>query len=417
MKTEIITIGDELLIGQVENTNASWIARTLNDHGIAVARGTTISDRREDILSAIKQAKERAKLIILTGGLGPTNDDLTKYALCDYFNTTLAVNTDVLNDIKAFLSAKNGVLNERNKKQAEVPANARIIRNDYGTAPGLLFEEKQHVIVALPGVPHEMKNMISNHLIPMLEKDYQVSSIYHKTIMTYGAFEAELAETLTDFEKALPSEIKMAYLPSLGYIRLRLSVSGIERNKGVQLIEKQIDKLKDIIPGYIYGYDNQPLELVLGELLKQKNKTIATAESCTGGAMASLITSIPGSSAYYKGSIVAYDNTAKESLLMVSEDVIGQHGAVSKLVVEQMVKGAIKRFNADYAIATSGIAGPAGGTSEKPVGTTWIAVGDKTNVLSEKFTFGNRRDRNIAKSAFTGLNMMRKFIINKENVI
>ncbi len=410
MKTEIITIGDELLIGQVENTNASWIARTLNDHGIAVARVTTISDQREDILSAIKQAKERAKLIILTGGLGPTNDDITKYTLCEYFNTTLAVNTDVLNDIKAFLSAKNAVLNERNKKQAEVPVDARIIRNDYGTAPGLLFENKQHIVVALPGVPHEMKNMINKHLIPMLKKDYQASSVYHKTIMTYGAFEAELAEKLNDFENELPAEIKMAYLPSLGYIRLRLSVSGIGRNEGIQLVEKQVDKLNGIIPGYIYGYDNQPLELVLGELLKQNNKTVATAESCTGGAIANLVTSIPGSSAYYKGSVVAYDNSIKASLLMVDPSVIDKHGAVSRPVVEQMVNGAIKRFNADYAIATSGIAGPAGGTPQKPVGTTWIAVGNNTTVHAEQFVFGNRRDRNIAKSAYTGLNMLRKFI-------
>ncbi len=413
MNAAIITIGDELLIGQVENTNASWIAREFNDHGIGISNITTISDQEDDILYAIEQARKIANLIVITGGLGPTNDDITKNTLCNYFDTSLVMNQEVLSDIKTYLAAKNASLNEHNKKQAEVPQKARIIRNEYGTAPGLIFEDRSHIIVALPGVPKEMKNMIRYRLIPILEKEYELTSIYHKTIMTHGCFEAQLAEKLVPFEKQLPDPVKLAYLPSPGHIRLRLSISGVDKNTGVKMVEQEIQKLREIIPDYIFGYDNQPLHEVLGNLLRLKRKTIVTAESCTGGAIAKLITSIPGCSEYYKGSIVAYDNKIKESLLGVDPDDIYQHGAVSRHVVETMVSGAIKNFDADFAITTSGIAGPTGGTQEKPVGTTWIAVGDANHVVSKKFLFGNHRDRNILKSAFTGMNMMRKFILGE----
>jgi nicotinamide-nucleotide amidase len=412
MNAEIVSIGDELLIGQVINTNSSWIARQLNLIGIKVNKMVTIGDTRKEILETLRESSVDSNIIFITGGLGPTSDDITKPALCEYFNTTLRFDEDVFAMVDQFVSKRGGAMNELNHGQAMVPVSARIIKNNIGTAPGLWFEKVNKIYISMPGVPFEMEDMMTESIIPLLKDQFKLPFIFHKTILTTGIPESKLAIAIEKWEHQLPEDIKLAYLPSPGMVRLRLSGYGAETIENT--ICAETDKLKRILGDAIYGYDNDTMETVVGNLLKNCKKTLATAESCTGGNVARMITSVPGSSEYFKGSIVAYSNEVKTNLLKVSIDLINSKGSVSKEVVESMAINILDILNCDYAISISGIAGPTGGTIEKPVGTVWIAIASKEkNIVSEKFIFGDSRDRNIKRASAAALNLLRIYLKNQ----
>ncbi len=408
MLAEIITIGDELLIGQVVDTNSAWIAKELNLIGIKVHQITSVSDSKEHIIKALSDAKQKASLILITGGLGPTSDDITKPTLCEFFNTHLIKDESTLDHIKQMFE-KRGMktLNERNQKQAEVPATCTVIKNPVGTAPCMWFEQDGVVFVSMPGVPFEMEEIMRTAVLPKIISHFNTPAIIHKTVQTFGIPESMLAEQIESWENALPTDLKLAYLPSPEGIRLRLSISGKDKAEMQQIVDNEVEKLKTFIPKAIFGYDNQTLQEAIGILLKEKKKTVATAESCTGGHVAKLITEISGCSQYFMGSVVAYSNKVKESVLKVNKLNIDLYGAVSQQVVVEMALGALNLFGTDYAIATSGVAGPNGGSAEKPVGTVWIAIASKDKIVSKQFSFGTLRHINIRRAASTALNMLR----------
>ncbi len=412
MKAEIITIGDEILIGQIIDSNSAWIAQELNKIGITVHQISSISDKEEHIIDALNQAKERADLILITGGLGPTKDDLTKHTLVKYFNTKLVFNEQVHEQIKILLAQRNVEMNKLNSLQAELPENCEIINNSNGTAQGMWFEQNNTFFISMPGVPFEMKKIVTDELIPKLKREFKTKSVYHKTVMTQGIPESMLSIKISDWENNLPNGIKLAYLPQPGMVRLRLSCSCENINKFAEIIETEINKLYDIIPNAIFGFNDISLEETVGKLLTKKNKTIATAESCTGGTIAQMLTAISGSSKYVRGSVVAYSNDIKENILGVKTESLIKYGAVSNQVVEEMATGILKLMKSDYSIAVSGIAGPNGGTKEKPVGTIHIAIASKNGVKSHKFLYGEHRGRNIRRSALTALNLLRLEIMN-----
>ncbi len=408
MKTEIISIGDELLIGQVVNTNAAWIGEQMTMAGIKVYQAVSIADDYDHIFEALKLASERADIVLITGGLGPTKDDITKKTLCDFFDSKLVFNEAVFEDVKEIFRVRGRQVTDLNRKQAEVPDNCTVIRNVHGTAPGMWFEKDGIIFVSMPGVPFEMKPMMTDYIIPELQQRFNLPAIYHKTVLTQGVPESEMAAMIEDWENSLPHNVKLAYLPQPGIVRLRLTASGKNRDKLVALVENEIIKLKKIIGEYIFGFDKDTLEEVVGNLLREKSKTVSSAESCTGGYIAHLITSVAGSSDYYKGSVVSYANEIKSRILGVEEKDIERYGAVSESVVSQMAVGVREKFKTDYAVATSGVAGPTGGTKEKPVGTTWIAVATSDKVFAKQFHFGEHRGRNIRRAALMALDMLRK---------
>jgi nicotinamide-nucleotide amidase len=414
MKAELVSIGDEILIGQITNTNAAWMGEELTRIGIEVVRNTVVADRREDILEILEESGKRADLVILTGGIGPTKDDITKSILAEYFGSRLVHSEEALKRIKHLLRGRVK-MNKLNIAQAMLPDNCKAIPNFNGTASGMWFEKDGTQYISLPGVPYEMQAMMTDYILPALNEEFKLDAIVHKTLLVQGIAESHLATMLGEYEETLPPEVKLAYLPSPGRIRLRLTATGKNRQEIVKLVDAEMERLIPYIPkGHIYGYGDEQLERLVGELLKERKATLALAESCTGGAIAQLITSVPGSSAYFIGSVVAYSNQIKEKVLGVDPASIEQHGAVSRDVAEQMAEGVRKRFGADYSIATSGIAGPDGGTDEKPVGTTWIAVASGNTTESEVYRFGDHRGRNITKAALTGLNMLRNLVINSK---
>jgi nicotinamide-nucleotide amidase len=414
VNAEIITIGDEILIGQIIDTNSAWMARELNLLGINVYQITSISDNNEHIINSLEQAASRADIILVTGGLGPTKDDITKQTIAGYFGATLVQNKEVLQHIYNLLQPRGIKINELNIRQADVPDNCQIIFNSCGTAPGMWFDRNGKVYVFMPGVPFEMTNMMTHEVLPRLKKYFETPAIVHKTLMLYGIAESALAQLIEPWELQLPEYIKLAYLPSMGMLKLRLTAKGENYNFLSSLIEQEVGKLLPVINGWHYGYDDELLEVTIGKLLKNNNKTISTAESCTGGKIASFITSVPGSSSYFKGAIVAYANEIKTSLLNVPSELINEKGAVSQQVVESMAANACQILGSDYSIATSGIAGPDGGTPEKPVGTVWIAVASKHKVIARKYFFSdNNRDRNIQRSSLSAMNELRKLIIEE----
>lgn len=414
MKAEIITIGDELLIGQTIDTNSAWIAHKLNLIGVDIIKIVSISDKKDEITKALDNAKQNAELVLITGGLGPTNDDITKKTLANYYGVKLVQNKEVLKHVEGFAIKRKLNMNERNVRQAEVPENCTILHNEIGTAPGMLFNDNNKIIISMPGVPFEMKELMNNNVIPLLKEKKNNLSIIHKIVLTQGISESKLAEVLEGWESKLPDELSLAYLPSPGIIKLRLTAKGNNKQKLEKILQDQISKLEKIIPKLICGYDLEKLEELVGKLLIDKGKTLSTAESCTGGNIAHLITSIPGSSDYFKGSVVAYSNEIKQNILSVSSSNLNNYGAVSKQVVEEMVLSIKKLFNTDFAIAISGIAGPSGGTVDKPVGTTWIAVADNDKVITKKYIFGDHRERNIKRASLTALNLLQKLILRKE---
>jgi len=415
MNAEIITIGNEILIGQITDTNTTFIAEQLTLNGIQVSNTQTVPDARRSIINAINLAISRAGLVIITGGLGPTNDDITKKTLCEFFETELIINEEVLADVKNLILRRSKTINESNRKQAEVPKSAVVLRNTVGTAPGLWLEKNHVIVVALPGVPFEMKYLMLNEVLPRIKKNFNLPFIVHKTINTYGMPESSLSEKLADWEKNLNEKMELAYLPSPKGIKLRLTYVGKQKNILENAVNEQVEKLKLIIPELIFGYGETSLENAVAELLISQGKTVATAESCTGGYIAHLLTSISGSSAFFKGSVVAYANSVKEDVLHVSKENITNYGAVSEAVVKEMALQAKKMMNTDFAIATSGIAGPDGGTADKPVGTVWIAVATDNEVIARLHNFFVLREINIMHAASSALNMLRiKLLENKQ---
>lgn len=421
MNAELLTIGDEILIGQIINTNSVWMAQQLNMAGISVIHMSSVADKKQAIIDALDAASKRSDIVLITGGLGPTKDDITKSTFCEYFSTHLVLDNDVLSDVTIFFNNRNKDVSDINKKQAEVPFGCKVIRNKNGTAPGMWMEKNNVHFISMPGVPYEMQGMITDDVIPELKKRYKLPFIYHKTILTQGIGESVLCELISDWEDGLAiNEIGLAYLPSPGMVRLRLSSKGFDEVILKHKIDFEIEKVNPLIDKYIYGYESygeeQPkLEDILGKILLDKKLKLGLAESCTGGYISHLITSVSGSSAYFNGCIVPYHNEFKHALLCVDNSVFETSGAVSNDCVTAMVKQTLIKFNADVAIAVSGIAGPNGGTIEKPVGTTWIAVAYKDQVVSKQFVFGDNRMRNIQTTAITAMNMLRKLILNIED--
>ncbi len=411
IQAEIITIGEELLIGQVIDTNSAWISQQLNLIGISVKQITSISDDKQQIIDTLNQVITRSKIVLITGGLGPTKDDITKHTLAAFFNSELVFNEEAYKNIEAIFAKRNLRVTELNRLQAYLPDKCKVIPNLEGTACGMLFKKNDSIIISMPGVPYEMKTMMEKFILKELQNEFNLPHVVHKTILTQGIGESFLAEKIEEWENNLPENISLAYLPSPGIVRLRLSAKGNNKTELENSIQNQVNKLKELISEYIYGYDNDTLEIIIGRLLTEKNSTLAVAESCTGGYLSHLITSVPGSSAYFKGGIVSYANEIKKNELNVNEKDLAKYGAVSKEVVEQMAKNILIKFNTDYSIATSGIAGPDGGTPEKPVGMVWIAIADKNSVNSNVYFMGEHRGRNIQKSAITALNMLRKKIV------
>lgn len=418
MNAELLTIGNEILIGQITNTNAVWMAQQLNQIGVNVTHMSSVADDTQAILNAFADAEKRADIVLITGGLGPTKDDITKTTFCEYFNTTLVENEEVLKDVTTFFAKRNKDVTPINKKQAEVPQGCLVIRNKNGTAPGMWMEKNNTIYVSMPGVPYEMKLMVSDFVIPEIKKRFELPFIYHKTILTQGIGESVLSDLISDWEDTLAEKnIGLAYLPSPGMVRLRLSGAGKNENDLISKIETEVETIKPLIEKYIYGFEEygkeQPkMEEILGELLLKNNLKLALAESCTGGYISHLITSVAGSSAYYNGGVVPYHNEFKHNLLQVDNTIFEKHGAVSEECVLAMAKQVMVNLKSDTAIAVSGVAGPSGGTEDKPVGTVWIAVAFKNIIKAKRFQFGDDRLRNIQVSASTGMNMLRKLVIN-----
>lgn len=407
----IVTIGDEILIGQIVDTNSAWLGQELGKMGIRVSFRASVGDVKEHILNALNEACKYADIIITTGGLGPTKDDITKQTFCEYFNTKLVMNEKVLSWVTEIFTKRNLPILDANTFQAMVPENCEVLFNKSGTAPGMLFHHNQKIIISMPGVPFEMKTIFEDECIPRLKKHFTLPFIFHRTIQTASIGESFLAEKIKHWENNLPEHINLAYLPSVGQVRLRLSAYG--DNEQVLNLEMNsiVKELYAIAGDYIFGEENDSLQLVLGNLLKQKKATLSTAESCTGGFISHLITTVPGSSAYYKGSIISYDNNVKIHELGVSSQIIEKFGAVSEACVIEMANGVRKKLKTDYAIATSGIAGPDGGTSEKPVGTVWIAISSEKETIAKQFNMGDNRERTILRTALQGMDMLRKLLL------
>jgi len=412
MTAEIITIGDELLIGQVVDTNSAFIARELNKTGISVFQITSVSDSRHHILTALEEASRRAPLVILTGGLGPTKDDITKSVLAEYTDDQLIFHPETLRNIEAMMAARGIAMNSLNMKQAEVPSRCTVIPNSCGTAPGMWLEKDGVVYVSMPGVPFEMKTMMLDEVLPRLQQRFRTDNILHRTLLVTGFPESALALRIENWENKLPQNIKLAYLPGSGIIRLRLSSSGADMQYLIAQTEKEIEELRVILGNHIISENDETIEEIVARMLTERRQTVATAESCTGGNIACLLTSISGSSAYFKGSVVAYANDIKEKILQVKVSDLQQYGAVSEQVVTQMAVSVRKLMRVDYGIAASGIAGPTGGTEEKPVGTIWIAVASASQTVAKLLHLGNNRESNIQRTSTAALNLLREMIGN-----
>lgn len=415
MTAEIITIGDEILIGQIVDTNSAFLGKELNKVGISIYQITSVQDDKNHILKALKEAEDNADIIIVTGGLGPTKDDITKHTICEYFNDTLVENKDVLAHIEHLFSTYISTpISDLNRRQAQVPSKAKVLMNQFGTAPGMWIEKNEKVFVSLPGVPYEMKGLITNEVIPALRKKFKFPYIKHRTLLTYGLGESAIANRIEAWEDALPDFIKLAYLPNLGRVRLRLSGITLDKAMLDAELEKQIALLLPQIEDIFVGFEEDiSLEAIVGKQLTELGKTVAVAESCTGGQIAKAITANAGASKYFKGSIVSYATESKVNILDVPKQDIELHSVVSREVAEAMADHVRKMFNSDYGISTTGNAGPSKGDSDAEVGTVWIAIANKDKVYSEVFNFGNHRDKVIMKATNKAFEMLQKEILKK----
>ena len=413
MKAEIITIGDEILIGQIIDTNSQWIGQELNKIGVSVYQITSIQDDKQHILNAFKEAQERVDIVIITGGLGPTKDDITKKTIAEFFNDTeIIVYQEVIDHIKCLFKKMNHPFREIQRTQANLPSKATLLKNSFGTAPGMWFYENNTVFVSLPGVPYEMKGLITSEVLPRIQQQFKLPFIIHKTIMTYGQGESTIAERIEDFENNLPPVLKLAYLPSFGRVRLRLSGKGEDKAVLEALLDAAVAEVYQLIPEIITGLDDDTsLEKRVGALLKAKNKTICTAESLTGGKIAATLVSIAGASAYYKGSFVTYTAATKISMLNVSAKTIEKHSVVSKEVALEMARGAKEKLQTNYAIAVTGNAGPTTDKNDKSLGTIFIALVSDSKEVVEEFNFGQPREKVINRTVSKSLEILQREIL------
>lgn len=409
MNAEIITIGDEILIGQIVDTNSAFIAQELNKIGVSVYQITSVQDEKEHILKSFNEAEENADVIIITGGLGPTKDDITKHTICEYFNDSLIQNDEVLRHIEnLFAKFITTPISEINRQQALVPSKALVLNNRFGTAPGMLLEKNDKVFISLPGVPYEMKGLITNEVIPYLQKKYNRPYILHRTLLTYGLGESAIAERLDRWEDELPQNIKLAYLPNLGKVRLRLTAKGFDKS----LLKSEILRLEKELIGYVddvfVGFEGEEsIETLIGKLLLAKNQTIATAESCTGGGIAKMITSVPGASKYFIGSVISYNEQIKTDFLKVSAKTIKKHSVISAAVAEEMAHGIQRLYKTNYAIAITGNAGPTTDKTDKSVGVVFISILTPRGIITEEFNFGQPREKVIERASVKALELLR----------
>ncbi len=406
MLAEIITIGDEILIGQIVDTNSAWMAAELNKIGVKIKQITSISDEAQHIVKALEEAQSCADIILITGGLGPTKDDITKLTLAKYFNMPLRLDEETLAHVKEFFDKLNRPMIEVNIKQAEVPDGCTVIKNKNGTAPCMWFEHHGKIIVSMPGVPFEMKYLMEDEIIPRIKERFEMPFIFHQNILTAGLGESFLAEQIADIENALPAYIKLAYLPKLGQVRLRLSASGTNEAQILTDVAFYTKQIIERIEKYVVLTEDLPFEKAVLNLMDKHQLTLSLAESCTGGYVSHLFTQHPGSSSVFQGGAVTYSNDLKQLVLGVSETTLAAFGAVSEQTAAEMAQGAVKNFRTDYAVAITGIAGPDGGTPEKPVGMVWIAVASKTEVKAKMFKFASQRFQNIERSAMAALMML-----------
>jgi nicotinamide-nucleotide amidase len=407
VRAELLTIGDEILYGQIVDTNSQWMSTALGEAGIRVVRKTSVGDNEQDILKSVAEAEQRADIILITGGLGPTSDDLTKPCLARYFGCDLKIHPEALEEVTAFLKSRGRELTEVNRQQAALPVCCEKITNALGTAPGMWFEKNGKVFVAMPGVPFEMKRMMTDTIIPRLKVTFNPPALHHKVIRTIGLGESFLAEKIADWEKALPSHVKLAYLPGMGEVKLRITSSGDDPAALAAEAEALSAALNDSIGQYIYGYDDEPIEVVIGNTLRDKKLTISVAESCTGGYLSHMITSVPGSSAYFLGSMIPYAYEVKMRQLGVKPETLEKYGAVSEPTIVEMANIVRAKFNTDIGVATSGIAGPGGATPDKPVGMVWIAYSDKHQTVTRKLQLTKDRLLNIKYASVAVLNLIR----------
>ena len=413
IKATLLSIGDELLIGQTVNTNVSWMGQKLNEIGIDIAHMVTLSDNENDIIEQINIAFQNAQIVLITGGLGPTSDDITRDTLCKLFDSKLVLDEKVLENINQIFSLRKRLITPETEDLANVPEKAITIYNSQGTAPGTIFTKNNKMLASMPGVPYEMKAMMKETVIPYIIENYKLPIILHSHILTAGVGETQISQQLVEIEKELPEYMKLAYLPSLGKVKLRLTAKGTEKALMESALAKETEKIKNAVPEYIYGFGNDVFEQKIGEMLMEKKLKLGCAESCTGGFISHSITKIAGSSAYFNGSIIAYSNAVKHNILGVQLETLSQFGAVSEETVSEMIDGALRVLECDIAIAISGVAGPGGGSIEKPVGTIIIGIGNKVHKIIKRLTFTNDRTKNIHISGVVALEMLRKFLIKQ----
>ncbi len=410
MRAIVITIGDELLNGTTVDTNSAFLGRELGNIGIQLFEKLAISDKKEHIIDSLERYVGKADLILFTGGLGPTKDDITKQTLCEYFGGTLVRDASVLAGIEKAFARRGLTMTDRNSDQALVPDVCTVVPNAYGTAPGMLFEQNGSLVFSMPGVPFEMRSMFAEQVIPILQQRLELPVIVNRHLMTSGIGESWLADRIADLEEALPPHITLAYLPSPGVVKLRLTGRGTDSRKLQEEVDAQVQLFAERLGKHVYGYDEETLMASIGRRLMALNKTLSLAESCTGGNIGKLITSIPGSSAYFMGSVVSYDNSVKEKVLGVSRATLDTHGAVSEETVQEMLSGILRITGTHYAIAVSGVAGPGGGTEDKPVGTVYIGVAGPSVTEIKRYTFGQKRDTNIEYSSMYALHHLRSML-------
>lgn len=407
MKADIITIGDEILIGQIIDTNSAWIAARLGEIGVSIRRKYSIGDRREEIIEAVNESLAKSEVTIITGGLGPTKDDITKRVLAEIFDSEMVCDQATYERVERMMAARGIAFNDLNKGQAMVPACCTVLPNHKGTAPGMWFERNDHVVVSLPGVPFEMEGLMTEEVLPRIQSHFALAAVVHKTAITYGLAESMMAEHIAAWEDALPSHLHLAYLPSPSQLRLRLSAYDMEREQAQKEIDEAFEKLLPLLGDYFVGWGDATVQSAVAELLLKDGATLSSAESCTGGVIASKFTAMSGASEYFWGGVVSYDNSVKENLLGVSRENLEQYGAVSEQVARQMAEGVRRACGTTYGVATTGIAGPTGGTPEKPVGTVWMAVATPTHTVAKVVVHGKIRAVNIERAATAAINMLR----------
>lgn len=407
MKADIITIGDEILIGQIIDTNSAWIAARLGEIGVSIRRKYSIGDRREEIISAVEESMAKAEITIITGGLGPTKDDITKRVLAEIFNSPMVCHTETYERVERMMAARGIAFNDLNKGQAMVPECCTVLANHKGTAPGMWFERNGRVVVSLPGVPFEMEGLMIESVLPLLTQHFELSSVVHRTAITYGLAESMMAELIAPWEDALPPHLHLAYLPSPSQLRLRLSAYDVDKEQAEREFDEQFAKLIPILGDYFVGWGDTTVQSAVAEILVERGETLASAESCTGGVIASKFTAMSGASEYFWGGVVSYDNSVKENVLGVSRHNLETYGAVSEQVAREMAEGVRRLCGTTYGVATTGVAGPTGGSPEKPVGTVWVAVATPTHTIAKLFQHGKVRAVNIERAATAAINLLR----------